>query len=419
VVRLPPSRKSRVIGVVVLTLMVGVSAHPALGQTSTSKQREVERLQDELDRLDDEAGALAEDANDAEQQLADAQAALVSATESAKDSKSTYEQSVKDAKSEALRRFVEGPVVGIETTDTLQVSARRRTYREVATGQSIDRIDALNAATEDYSISRTKAERLTKKAKQQKVALVAALKKTSRLADRQDALLRNAKADVVKLLAQEETRRIQAEERAAKAAAAKRKAAAVKLLQQRETDRKAAELAAKQAAARGRKPPKLAAPPTSSNARILPPEQTADPATPSSDDDAVLAAEAELPSNLPSATGADLAVQVALAQVGKAYVWGAAGTESFDCSGLTSFAWGRAGKRLPRVSRAQYAATRRVSRSELQPGDLLFFARPGRPIHHVGMYIGNGQMVEAPHRRARVRVRSAFRRDYLGAGRVL
>jgi peptidoglycan DL-endopeptidase CwlO len=422
VVRLPPSPKLRILGVISVTLMVGLSAPAATGQTSTSKQKEVQRLQDELDRLDDEASALAEDANAAQQELIDAQAALRDASDAAKESKSTYDQSLKAAKAEALRRLVEGPSMSIESTDTLQIRARRQTYREVANGQNIDRIDALNAATEDYSISRDKAKRLADKAKQQKAALNAALKKTNKLADRQDALLRNAKADVVKLLAQEEARRIKAEQRAAQAAAVKRKALAIKLLKQREQQQREEQRQAAARASNGRAP-KLVVPPTSSNVRALPnaeaPGQPTAPPTAPPANDAALAAEADRPSNLPNASGADLAVQVALAQVGKAYVWGAAGTESFDCSGLTGYAWGKAGKQLPRVSRAQYAATRRVSRSEWQPGDLLFFAKPGRPIHHVGMYIGNGQMVEAPHRRARVRVRSALRRDYFGAGRVL
>ena len=109
------------------------------------------------------------------------------------------------------------------------------------------------------------------------------------------------------------------------------------------------------------------------------------------------------------------AVEFALAQVGKPYVWGGSGPSSYDCSGLTSAAWAAAGKSLPHSSRMQYSATARVSRDALQPGDLLFY---GSPIHHVSMYIGNGQMVEAAHSGVPVRVVSADRSaDYVGAGR--
>lgn len=114
-------------------------------------------------------------------------------------------------------------------------------------------------------------------------------------------------------------------------------------------------------------------------------------------------------------SGAQAAVQAALSQVGRPYRWGASGPSSFDCSGLTLWAWARSGVSLPHSSRAQYASTKRVSRAQWQPGDLLFF---GSPIHHVGMYIGSGKMVAAPHSGAAVRVSSATsRRDYVGAGR--
>ena len=112
--------------------------------------------------------------------------------------------------------------------------------------------------------------------------------------------------------------------------------------------------------------------------------------------------------------GAQAAVDAALSQLGKPYVWAAAGPDSYDCSGLTMWAWARAGVSLPHNSGMQYAATPRVDRSDWQPGDLLFF---GSPIHHVGMYIGNNQMVEAPYTGAQVRINSAIRSDYVGAGR--
>ena len=118
---------------------------------------------------------------------------------------------------------------------------------------------------------------------------------------------------------------------------------------------------------------------------------------------------------VPSAGGrAAIAVSAALAQVGKPYQWGGAGPDSFDCSGLTMYAWAQAGVSLPHSSAAQYAATPRVSTSDLQPGDLLF---AGSPIHHVAMYIGGGQMVEAPYTGASVRVVPTGRPDTVGAGR--
>lgn len=118
------------------------------------------------------------------------------------------------------------------------------------------------------------------------------------------------------------------------------------------------------------------------------------------------------------AVGSDagrIAVDAALSQLGKPYRWGAAGPDDYDCSGLTSWAWAHAGVRLPHSSRMQYAATQRVTQTEAQPGDLIFF---GSPIHHVGMYIGDGRMVEAPYTGSQVRLNDAFvRSDIVGIGR--
>jgi cell wall-associated NlpC family hydrolase len=114
------------------------------------------------------------------------------------------------------------------------------------------------------------------------------------------------------------------------------------------------------------------------------------------------------------------AVAYAMAQRGKPYVWGAAGPSSYDCSGLILAAYRSAGVWLPRVSRAQWHSGPHVSLSELAAGDLVFFAyNSGSPatIHHVGMYIGGGMMVEAPYSGARVRVSSIGRHDYIGAAR--
>jgi cell wall-associated NlpC family hydrolase len=93
----------------------------------------------------------------------------------------------------------------------------------------------------------------------------------------------------------------------------------------------------------------------------------------------------------PSAA-AQVAVDTALAQVGDPYVWGAGGPDAFDCSGLTQYAYSAAGASLPHSSSSQSKMGMAVSRSELQPGDLVFFYSP---VSHVGMYIGNGQMVHA------------------------
>ncbi len=93
-----------------------------------------------------------------------------------------------------------------------------------------------------------------------------------------------------------------------------------------------------------------------------------------------------------SSSAAQKAVDTALAQRGDMYLYGATGPDRFDCSGLTSFAYKAAGVSIPRTSKAQSTFGTPVSKANLKPGDLVFFYSP---VSHVGMYIGNGQMVHA------------------------
>ena len=101
-----------------------------------------------------------------------------------------------------------------------------------------------------------------------------------------------------------------------------------------------------------------------------------------------------MPSGVVAASGAaQKAVDTALAQVGDPYVWGAGGPDAFDCSGLMQYAYSAAGVSLPHSSSQPVDRWGRPSRrDQLQPGDLVFFYSP---VSHVGMYIGNGQMVHA------------------------
>jgi cell wall-associated NlpC family hydrolase len=118
--------------------------------------------------------------------------------------------------------------------------------------------------------------------------------------------------------------------------------------------------------------------------------------------------------NGPASGRASAAVAEAYNKLGSPYEWAAAGPDRFDCSGLTMWAWARGGVSLPHSSQAQYDVINHVAQSDVQPGDLVFF---GSPIHHVGIYIGGGQMISAPHTGDVVKIQDAFRSDFVGAGR--
>ena len=121
-----------------------------------------------------------------------------------------------------------------------------------------------------------------------------------------------------------------------------------------------------------------------------------------------------VPASVPATGRAAAAVAYAMAQVGDAYVYGAAGENAFDCSGLTMRAWAQAGVSLPHSSSAQFGSGARISASALQPGDLVFYYSP---ISHVGIYIGNGLIVHAANPGTGVQVTGLHSMPYVGAVR--
>ncbi|MBQ0986062.1 C40 family peptidase [Streptomyces sp. F63] len=113
-------------------------------------------------------------------------------------------------------------------------------------------------------------------------------------------------------------------------------------------------------------------------------------------------------------TKAQQAIEFARAQIGKPYVWGATGPNSYDCSGLTGAAWKAAGVTLPRTTYDQVNTGTRVAKSAMQPGDLIFFYGD---ISHVGLYIGDGQMIHAPKPGTNVRIESIDTMPFYAATR--
>ena len=123
-----------------------------------------------------------------------------------------------------------------------------------------------------------------------------------------------------------------------------------------------------------------------------------------------------------TANGQPAVVRRALGYLGTRYRYGASGARGFDCSGFTSYIYRQHGITLPHNSAAQYRVGKPVSRSELRPGDLVFFRTRGNRISHVGIYIGNGKFVHASSARGRVRVDTLtsgyYHQRYVGARRI-
>jgi len=109
-----------------------------------------------------------------------------------------------------------------------------------------------------------------------------------------------------------------------------------------------------------------------------------------------------------------IVINTAMRYLGVKYVWGGSSPKGFDCSGLVKYCYAKVGVSLPHSSRMQYNYGRHVSRSQLKPGDLVFFFNP---IHHVGVYIGNGNMIHASA--GRVHIAAVWKSSYHGASRIL
>jgi peptidoglycan DL-endopeptidase CwlO len=114
--------------------------------------------------------------------------------------------------------------------------------------------------------------------------------------------------------------------------------------------------------------------------------------------------------------GGQVALAFAESQIGKPYQWGGAGPATYDCSGLVMVAWGKAGVSMPHSAQDQYDMTARVPLADLQPGDLVFFGTP-TDVYHVGMYVGGGDMVDAPETGQDVMVQPIYELNLLAGGR--
>jgi len=149
--------------------------------------------------------------------------------------------------------------------------------------------------------------------------------------------------------------------------------------------------------------PPTTSPPTTSPPTTSPPTTSPPPTSP--------------PGLLPQAPGAAKVLAYARAQLGKPYQWGGAGPNSFDCSGLVMRAWQQAGIDFPHLAQDQYDLTERIPLADLLPGDLVFFGTPDN-VYHVGIYIGGGDMIDAPETGQDVSISSIYWPNLLGGGQV-
>ena len=417
-------------------VLAGVCLSPLLAprveaQSSVSaKRREAARLDARIETTAARLEVLNEDFLVATQRLAELQKKLARSERTEKQTTQRVEVLRARLHEQGLRMFTNPAGPSIEAFDNAATIAdveRKLVIGEQRTQHLADAVDLLRAERADRERATRQWAAARREAKQTKATLALKRKKADALYVELQGLERQVSQELAGLIAADRKAREEAQRRALELAAT------------RARERARAELIARQRAERdallrrrtpGRRQPTVAEQvgrstqqPRRDSAgsvnetgdRSLDGSSRSSRATRSAASERrSLEVEAGL-IEVSSSPGANRAVSVAMSQMGKPYIWAAEGPHGYDCSGLMLYAWRAAGRSLPHSSRIQFASTTRVPLSQRRPGDLLFY---GRPIHHVGMYIGNDQMVEAPHRGARVRVKSIFRRDFVGVGRV-
>jgi cell wall-associated NlpC family hydrolase len=363
-----------ILAVITLVCSEAVQAEPA---AITKAKQEAEALAARIDELNEQLGAAVEDYNYATEKLSQTQAAI-------KDKQAKLAQAEADL--EVLRAQLTERVVDIYKQghlgmlDTLMGASsfsdliNRLDLLERLSAQDTEMLDQVAAYGE--RVSDRKSE-LASQLEEEKVLLAesesAKAKVEETLAANEQAL-QGKETQIAQLEKEEAARqaRLAAEARA-RAEAAKKAAA-----------KKAAEAAAAKKAAAAIRPSSGG----STSVKVSVPD---------------------------SANTGDV-VSIAMQYLGSRYVWAGASPDGFDCSGFVMYVYRKVGISLPHSSRMQYGSGVAVSRGDLRPGDLVFFYNP---IHHVGIYIGDGKMIHAAGVGKGVRIDSAFRSSYTGACRVI
>lgn len=409
-----PAKRRRAGALLVLVALVAtlqLPVRPVAADAISDKRAEAERIARQLEQQSRQVSILAEDYDEARVRIAAVESELSAAQ--AKVKKTDEEASVirTRLKGQAVAAYIRGgsmPALAMlaETKTTEDIGVRTQYVRTVTSG-AVDLLDELRAVRLQLDEQR---DRLA--AAQDEAKAAAALAETKRrqaaqAEAAQKATLGKVQGELATLVeaearrrAEEEARRVQAE---LAAKAAKEKADAEKAAREA-----AAAAAARKATTTTTAKPAAAGPVVTVRPSTTTTSTTTKPPATSGGSDTGTSAG-------PPAAGADAAIAEARRQLGKPYEYGGSGPDTFDCSGLTSWAWRAGGKSLSHSSRAQWSETSRVSMGDIAPGDLLFY---GSPIHHVGLYVGDGQMIEAPETGKNVRYASIYRSDFVGAGRV-
>jgi peptidoglycan DL-endopeptidase CwlO len=400
--------RPRLIAAAAVAALVTMSAViPASADPITDKQRQAQQIADEIERLGDAAADLGEQYNGAVVQLQKVEADVKDAEAKLAELEAKLGTVRTAAGAFALKAYVyadqtTGVAAMLSGTSVSDGSAQREGYNQVALGNTSDVTDGMKALIEDAD--RQRAQLDTKRKQQAQLAEVTQQRQKAAEAaqTKQEQALVKVKGELNTLVVKEQQRR--AAESARQDEVAKQQAQAALLASQQRATAAAAASSARPTAAVG------AQTRTTTGGETGNEGDTADNS--GNDTGSVAAPQIDIPETSP---GAATAVRAALSQLGVPYRFAAASPgQAFDCSGLTMWAWAQAGVSLPHFAAAQYGMLPHVPLNQLQPGDLVFFYSD---LHHVGLYIGNGMMVQAPRTGDVVKISPLAGRNLVGAAR--
>jgi peptidoglycan DL-endopeptidase CwlO len=390
------SRGRRPVGVLVAAAVVVTSLAVLPGAIGSAgadevgdKRAQAQAIAAKIDQLNMQIEQYAEQANAAQVELVGLNQQVAAAQDRVAAAEAQLAVHRAEIKVYAVNAYVHGDQTETaalaESTTDANDYGQREGYLSAAATNRQQMIDQLRA-TEDDVQNQITLLNAAKSAAEAKTADLASRQSSARDAvSQQQQLKQQTDAEVTRLVQEEQTRKA-----AEQAAAATARYAELQ-----------AQLAAKEAAAK----PVVVSKTTSATGGGSP---SSDGTSSSKTSSAGTTSSSSGGSSTPvAASDHDVAAVIAAAraQLGKPYVWGAAGPGGFDCSGLTQWAWRAGGVSLPHFSGAQYAQTTHVALSDLQPGDLVFY---NDPDDHVALYIGGGQIIHAPHTGDVVRIESLY-----------
>lgn len=363
------------LGIMLVSLPLSASSTSA--GPLDDKRADAVRLQAELDEQGERISVLDEQYNRGRLRVDEADGAFAVAGKDLEQAERRYRAARGRLARDAVDAYMHGGraslVEHLAASDGADLPVRQQ-YLQLAAGNERRAIGDFRVAEEDLTLRRSQAEDAQRKARSALDALKRERSAIERAVAVQHRLLATVQGEVAQLVAAEQARRALEDARR---------------VQRELADRQAAERArARQPAARTTTP----APRQGANPKPAPPPKSAPPV----------------------GRGASAAVAEARHQIGKPYVWAAAGPDSFDCSGLTQWAWRAGGVRLSHSTYAQWDQTPHIPISALQPGDLVYF---GDDLHHMAIYSGGGMMIEAPYTGTTVRERPLRTKDLAGATR--